>query len=194
MIGVYKITNIINKKFYIGQSSNIKARWYYHKTKLKTNSHPNNELQREWNLYGSLNFKFNILIECETKELERLESDYIYQLRAIENGYNVNKPLDYSLITDREIMRYKKKFLNYIKKEKKRILRYSLIIKALNINYNILRIVLNNITISDEIEFNIKIDKFTNYGEYQNAYLTIENKSDIQKRAKDALSNFAMIQ
>lgn len=36
MIGIYKITNKINGKCYIGQSKNIEERWRHHRTsKLK---------------------------------------------------------------------------------------------------------------------------------------------------------------
>ena len=31
--GIYKITNLINNKCYIGKSVNIKERWAYHKSK-----------------------------------------------------------------------------------------------------------------------------------------------------------------
>ena len=30
--GIYKITNKINQKSYIGKSTNIEERWHYHKT------------------------------------------------------------------------------------------------------------------------------------------------------------------
>ena len=31
MIGIYKITNLINNKSYVGQSKNIKKRWNQHR-------------------------------------------------------------------------------------------------------------------------------------------------------------------
>ena len=33
MIGIYKITNKINNKCYIGQSVNVERRWHEHKTR-----------------------------------------------------------------------------------------------------------------------------------------------------------------
>lgn len=193
MIGVYKITNLINNRFYIGQSSDIKARWYNHKARLKDNKHRNKELQKEWNLYGSSNFKFEILVECETKDLERLESYYMLKLKAIENGYNIHRPLDYSSITEKEVMKYKERLLIYIKKKGKTLLEYSTMVKDLNITYNDLRIVLKNIGPGDEQEYNLKINKGDCYGVYKNGYITIENKANIQRRAKEAISKFAII-
>lgn len=45
MIGVYKITNLINSKFYIGSSVNIGQRWFKHKALLRHNKHENPKLQ-----------------------------------------------------------------------------------------------------------------------------------------------------
>lgn len=61
--GVYKITNIINGKYYIGSSMYIKGRWNEHIRCLKNQTHDNRYLQRAWNKYGRENFSFEIL-EC----------------------------------------------------------------------------------------------------------------------------------
>lgn len=48
-IGVYKITNIINNKIYIGSTANkqgFKKRWSYHGCDLKNNKHHSRHLQR----------------------------------------------------------------------------------------------------------------------------------------------------
>ena len=58
--GIYKITNNINNKFYIGSSKNITKRFKEHKWRLKNNKHPNNKLQNSWNKYGEENFKFEV--------------------------------------------------------------------------------------------------------------------------------------
>ena len=38
-IGIYKITNILNGKIYIGQSVDIEKRWSTHRAELKNNYH-----------------------------------------------------------------------------------------------------------------------------------------------------------
>jgi len=59
--GVYKITNIINGKCYIGSSLNLYNRLGVHKTSLKYNRHENEYLQKAYNKYGVQNFTIEIL-------------------------------------------------------------------------------------------------------------------------------------
>lgn len=54
--GIYKITNMINNKVYIGQSSNIERRWKEHKS-YSSSRH----LRASMNLYGIDSFKFEII-------------------------------------------------------------------------------------------------------------------------------------
>ena len=54
--GIYKITNKINGKCYIGQSNDIIKRW---KTEYKW-YHINSHLQSAFNKYGLENFDFEI--------------------------------------------------------------------------------------------------------------------------------------
>ena len=65
MKGVYKITNIITNKFYIGSSNNIQERIKTHFRGLKNNRHPNKHLQSSYNKYGKDNFIVDILEECQ---------------------------------------------------------------------------------------------------------------------------------
>ena len=70
---VYKITNKINNKLYIGITNNYKKRWANHKC---CNS-PNMIIAKAIKKYGVENFKFEILFqglsieEAEEKELIR---------------------------------------------------------------------------------------------------------------------------
>lgn len=50
--GVYKISNKINGKVYIGSSCNLKRRKYSHFSKLRKGLHNNRYLQNSWNKYG----------------------------------------------------------------------------------------------------------------------------------------------
>ena len=65
MKGVYKITNIITNKFYIGSSNNIQERIKTHFRELKNNRHLNKHLQSSYNKYGKDNFIVDILEECQ---------------------------------------------------------------------------------------------------------------------------------
>lgn len=80
MKGIYKITNKINDKFYIGSSMNLDNRIYRHKNELKNNSHKNKHLQAAYNKYGKENFHFEvleILDDCNVQELRNREEFYL---------------------------------------------------------------------------------------------------------------------
>lgn len=88
--GIYCITNIKNNKRYIGQSVNIKKRFYSHRYSLKKQIHINKHLQSAWNKYGRDNFKFEILKECSRDELNKYEIEFIkkYDTTNPQKGYN----------------------------------------------------------------------------------------------------------
>lgn len=95
IIGIYKITNLINGKSYIGHSKHILQRWTQHRYDSKTKQLP---LYRAIRKYGIENFKFEILEECKIENLSKLEDYYINKYNTyIPKGYNYNK-YDSSLI------------------------------------------------------------------------------------------------
>jgi group I intron endonuclease len=75
--GIYRITNIINNKIYIGSSRNIKKRFYHHKGVLKNNKHCNKYLQYSYNKYGKENFIYEILEICNENIIIEREQFYI---------------------------------------------------------------------------------------------------------------------
>jgi hypothetical protein len=90
VIGIYKITNKINGKCYIGQSDNIKRRWKEHKKDaFWTNGNGYDyPLYRAMRKYGIENFTFEIIEECAIDALNELEIFYISKYGSYENGYN----------------------------------------------------------------------------------------------------------
>lgn len=85
MIGIYKITNLINNKCYIGQSVHIERRWTEHCFPSKTS-----KISLAIQEFGKENFNFEILEECSIQELDKKEAYWIqYYNSLIPNGYNV---------------------------------------------------------------------------------------------------------
>lgn len=85
MIGIYKITNNINGKIYIGQSNNIQRRFSEHQNRGATSRIPVDiAIQR----YGKESFNFEIIEECSIEQLNQKETYWITYFNSIENGYN----------------------------------------------------------------------------------------------------------
>lgn len=102
LAGVYKITNVINKKIYIGESEDISRRWVEHLTDLSLNQHCNSKLQTDFNIYGIDSFKFEILesvpIDLKNNNINQFtlklvllcrEHAYIHECNSIKEGYNI---------------------------------------------------------------------------------------------------------
>lgn len=88
---VYKATNIINDKCYIGQTifclDDRKYNHFYNTFTLKIQRYFYNAIRK----HGKDNFKWEILCECDTKdELDDMEFHYIKQYHSHGiNGYNL---------------------------------------------------------------------------------------------------------
>ncbi len=92
MFTVYKITNKINNKCYIGSSIRVEMRWKQHinPSKEKNNSGYNYPLYKAFRKYGIDNFNFEILKDdFETiEEMQRYEKEMIIFYNSYNNGYN----------------------------------------------------------------------------------------------------------
>lgn len=93
--GIYKITNIVNGKIYIGSSSNIYIRINGHKSKLKIGKHSNQHLQSAWNKYGENSFIFETVKQINNLNLlVRFEQIYINKYDCVDLGYNKRRIAD----------------------------------------------------------------------------------------------------
>ena len=86
--GIYKITNTNTNKVYIGSAVNIELRWKEHLNDLKKGLHHSIKLQRSFNKHGVNSFKFEIIEQCDRKDLIKHEQAYIDLLKAYSEGYN----------------------------------------------------------------------------------------------------------
>lgn len=91
IIGVYKISNILSGRYYIGYSTNINRRFSVHRSKLKKNCHDNIFLQRAYNLDGEDKFNYDIIHICSTEEeAKEIELLYLTNLSIRDMLYNLN--------------------------------------------------------------------------------------------------------
>lgn len=87
--GIYKITNILNNKVYIGQAKDIKKRLQEHmKCGLGIDCPANNKLYDAMKEDGLENFTFEILEECPVEDLNKKEKYYIEFYNSVSWGYN----------------------------------------------------------------------------------------------------------
>lgn len=120
MIGIYKITNKVNNKVYIGQSVNIEQRWKDHRTRAfqVDEEYINNHLYRSIRKYGLINFTFEILEECDKEELDSKEIKWIdyFDSTNSQKGYNKTKggssAVTISKLTDEQVLEIYNLLLN----------------------------------------------------------------------------------
>lgn len=93
--GIYKITNTVNNKIYIGCASNIRTRVNGHLYDLRRNMHKNSYLQKSWNKYGESMFIFKVHELCNIEDLHMREHFWVTTLDCLNKsiGYNL-KPTD----------------------------------------------------------------------------------------------------
>lgn len=83
MSGIYKITNTIDDRIYIGSAVNFRYRWKKHLKDLFEGNHHSPKLQNFYNKYGVETLKFEILDYCEPirKLLLAMEQKYLDDLK-----------------------------------------------------------------------------------------------------------------
>lgn len=92
MVGIYKITNNINGKSYVGQSINIKDRWKQHIYKAYNEKEIgyNSAIHQAFRKYGEENFSFDVIELCKKEELDEKEIYWIKKLNTLSPlGYNI---------------------------------------------------------------------------------------------------------
>ena len=90
--GIYKITNLINGHYYIGQSVDIKGRFRGHRFSAMhiTDKDHNTPIHLAMYKYGCDNFSYEILEQCPRDRLNEREIYWIDLLQACDNGnYNI---------------------------------------------------------------------------------------------------------
>jgi len=114
--GIYKITCLVNNKYYIGSSSNLENRFKVHLRTLNNNKHKNPHLQSAWNLHSKENFIFEVLEYTDKDNLLIREQFYMDILQSYNREYGFNncikagRPTGYKHTEEsKKIMSLKKK-------------------------------------------------------------------------------------
>lgn len=89
--GIYGIFNVYNGKVYVGQSSDVHARWWIHRRRLNRGAHINEHLQAAWKVYGCDGFEFRLIEECACDVLACREVAWIAYYRSNDAAYGYNK-------------------------------------------------------------------------------------------------------
>lgn len=87
--GIYKISNTVNDKIYIGSSINILQRIKEHIKTLKAGVHRNSYLQNHYNKYGQC-LIYEVIEECEIINILEREQFYIDLFKSSIRKYGFN--------------------------------------------------------------------------------------------------------
>ena len=90
---VYKLTNTVTGKFYVGSTLNLSARMKYHR--YSHDRHPNKELGSDIVKFGWSAFTVEVLEECTRENVRARERYYIDALNAVAVGYNQTEATTY---------------------------------------------------------------------------------------------------
>ena len=87
---IYKVTNKINGKIYIGQTiQSVKDRWYRHCSKSGiSEAELNTHFKRAILKYGKDNFTIETIEMCDSLQLDKREKFYISYYNSYKEGYN----------------------------------------------------------------------------------------------------------
>ena len=89
---IYKITNKINGKSYIGQTiQNVKERFYQHCATKCSKAVSNMAIHRAIKKYGKSNFTVEVIEEIDSANLNDRERYWIKYYNSYNNGYNSTK-------------------------------------------------------------------------------------------------------
>ena len=122
--GIYKITNKINNKCYIGKSTNIESRWKYHIKNKNSMAEYNKPLYKAFRKYGVENFSFEIIEELEDYSISNEREKYwikYYNCYGKNKGYNAtiggdggitceDPRIKYGKLTYEEVIYLRKRF------------------------------------------------------------------------------------
>ena len=88
---IYKIINLVNRKFYVGSTNDSKIRFRQHRRLLRNNRHHCKHLQASWNKHGEDAFVFEIAERLEPHLLETREDEWLLKWYGDKQLYNTGR-------------------------------------------------------------------------------------------------------
>lgn len=88
--GIYKITNLLDQKCYVGQSVNVSERWKQHiRRGVGADAPTRNKLYPAMLSTGVENFSFELIEECTADKLDEREKFWQSYFHAQDYGYSI---------------------------------------------------------------------------------------------------------
>ena len=105
MAFIYKITNDVNGKVYIGKTlQDVEKRWKEQIRDSKKERYMNRPLYRAMNKYGVKHFTVEIIEECSTENSDEREVFWIKEYGSFGDGYNATIGGDGKSYTNRALI------------------------------------------------------------------------------------------
>lgn len=102
---IYKITNKINKKIYIGKTTlTVEGRWKEHCRDYKRERYEKRPLYSAMRKYGIDNFFIEEVEKCDIELLNKRECFWIEYYGSFKNGYNATKGGDGTTYADYDLI------------------------------------------------------------------------------------------
>lgn len=138
IVGIYKITNLINQHCYIGQSRNIEQRWQNHKIcAFNMNDEAYNyPLYQAIRKYGLNNFLFEVIETCSIEELNNKES---YWIKQYAPEYNQTTGGDYQVVIQKLTIEQVEKITQILLNDKTGDVSHAQLAKEFNVSQDTIR-------------------------------------------------------
>ena len=102
---IYKITNNLNQKNYIGKTTySVEKRWKEHQRDAFKEHLENRPLYKAIKKYGIENFSIEVIEECDISVLSQREIYWIEEYHSFSNGYNATLGGDGKILYDYNII------------------------------------------------------------------------------------------
>lgn len=91
MIAVYGIICLPTRHLYVGQTTNVKSRWNWHRYDLRKGAHSCPRLQKAWKKFGEDMFRFFIIEQSTKAKVYERELWWIKKLEPFKPSKGFNR-------------------------------------------------------------------------------------------------------